>query len=154
MSIECTPPTLVSINSSPSPLSVKFCSTSVHRTVQNLGIYCIISWLMPVSYTRGITGRAVVGCPSIAYPQLGVYQLLSITSVCKTLFHMSATIRLEFKHNISNLVPVSYTRGIAGRAVVGCLSNAHPQLWCPSTPLHPLCLLSFVSWVPIDPFRS
>ena len=69
LSVKCTPPTLVSISTSSLFLSGKLCFTGVHRSVQNLGIYRIISRLMPVSYTRGIPGRAVVGCPSNAHPQ-------------------------------------------------------------------------------------
>ena len=39
LSVECTPPTLVSISSSPSPLSAKLCSMSVHRSVQELDYF-------------------------------------------------------------------------------------------------------------------
>ena len=95
LSVECTSPTLVSISSSPSPLSAKLCSMSVHRSVQKLEFYRIISRPRPISHSRGTLGRTVVGCPS----------------------------------------------------------NAHPQLWCLSTPLHHLCLLNFVPLVCIDLFK-
>ena len=96
LSVECTPPTLSSVYSSPSSLSGKLCSRSVYPSVKHL----------------------------------------------------------EFYHILSKLIPISYTRGIIGRAVVGCPSNAHLQLWCPSAPLHQLCLLNFDRGVCIQPFRG
>ena len=96
LSIKCTPPTLVSISSPPLSLSAKLCSICVHWSVQDLEIYHIISRPLPIAYSTGIIGRAVVCCPS----------------------------------------------------------NAHPQLWCLSAPLHRLCLLNFVPWECIDPFKS
>ena len=96
LSIECTPVTLVSIGSSPSPRSTKLCPMSVHRSVQELDFYCIFSRLMPISYAKSIIWRAVGLCPS----------------------------------------------------------NSHPQLWCLWALLHHLCLLHFVQWVSINPFKS
>ena len=95
LSVECTHPTLESLSSSPSPLSAKLCSMIVHRSDQELELYCILSWLQPISDTRDIIGRAVVGCPP----------------------------------------------------------NAHPQIWYLSAPFHHLCLLNFVPSVCIDPFK-
>ena len=54
LSVEWTPPTLVSISSSPSPLSAKLCPMSVHRSVQELELYRLFSRLMPTSYDRSI----------------------------------------------------------------------------------------------------
>ena len=68
LSIVCTPPTLVSITSSPSPLFSKFCSTSFHQSVQKLEFYHLITRLKPTSFARGILGRAVNLCPSNAHP--------------------------------------------------------------------------------------
>ena len=70
LSIKCTPPRLVPISSSPSPLSAKLCSMCVNRSVQDLEIYCIISRPVPISKAVGIFGRGVVGCPSSAHLQL------------------------------------------------------------------------------------
>ena len=95
LTVKCTPPPLVSISSSPSPLSVKLCLMSAHRSVQELEFYSLVSRLKPTSYTMGIFVRAVVGCTS----------------------------------------------------------NPHLQLWCLSAPLHHLCLLSFVLRVSIDLFN-
>ena len=57
LSVKCTPPTLVSFTSSPSPLSVKHCSMSVNQSVQELEFYRLI-------------GTLVAGCPSNLHPQL------------------------------------------------------------------------------------
>ena len=95
LSIECTPPSFVSVRSSPSPLSAKHCSMCVHRSVQDFKVYRIIS----------------------------------------------------------RPVPISKAGGTIGRAVVGCQSNAHHQVWCLSAPIRHLCLLNFVSCVSIDTFK-
>ena len=95
LSVKCTPSTLVSICSSPSPLFAKLCSMSVSRAVKDL----------------------------------------------------------EFSRIISSLLPIVYTWGKFGRAIVGCPSTAHRQLWCLSAPLHHLCLLSLVPWVCVNPFK-
>ena len=95
LSVKCTPSTLVSVNSPPSPLSAKLCSISVQWSVQKLAFYRIISRLKSISHSTGTLKRDVVCCPS----------------------------------------------------------NAHPQLWSLSTALHHLCLLNFVPWVCIHPFR-
>ena len=47
-------------------------------------------------------------------------------------------------------MPISHTRGILGRAVVGCPSNVHPQLWRLSAPLQNLCLLKFVPYLSVE----
>ena len=63
LSVECTPPTLVSIWSTPSPLCVKLCSMSVHRSILDLEFYHLIS--NPILHTRGILGsrsRLTVEC--------------------------------------------------------------------------------------------
>ena len=65
----------------------------------------------------------------------------------KTLFHVCASIRSSFRNLQSS---ISYTRGIFGRAVVGCSSNADRF---PSAPHYHLCLLNFVPRVCIDPFK-
>ena len=70
LSVKCTPPTLVLINSSPSPLSVKFCPMWVHRSVQDLEINRIFSRLMPISYATSILWRTISLCPSNAHIQL------------------------------------------------------------------------------------
>ena len=77
LSVECTPPTLVSITSSPSSLSAKLCPISVHRSVQEFEFNSKLSRVMPKSYTRGILGKAVLGFPSNEQPLLSC---LSITS--------------------------------------------------------------------------
>ena len=48
-----------------------------------------------------------------------------------------------FYCTIRRPVPISEAWGILGRAVVGCPSNAHLQVWYLSTPIHHLCLLTF-----------
>ena len=47
-SVKCTPPTLISINSSPSQLSAKLCSMNVHRFVHKLEFSCLIKRLTPI----------------------------------------------------------------------------------------------------------
>ena len=69
-----------------------------------------------------------------------VYHLLSITLSAK---HYSMSVHrsvhdLEFHQIISRLEPISEAGGILGRDVVGCPSNAHPQLWCLSAQFHHL----------------
>ena len=96
LSVECTLSTLVSTSSSPSPMSAKLCSMSVHRSVQELDFLRIVSRRRPILYTGGKLWRAWRLCPS----------------------------------------------------------NAHPQIWCLSAPVHHLSLLNFVPWVCIDPFKS
>ena len=67
LSVKCTPSSLVSTTSSPSLPSAKLCSMRMHRSVQDLEIYRIISRPVPISYNRGILGTAVVSCPSNAH---------------------------------------------------------------------------------------
>ena len=81
------------------------------------------------------------------------FGLLSITSVCKTFFYECVSICSWVRILPRNQQAcVSETGGIIGRAVVGCRSNAHTQVWCPSAPLYHPCLINFVPWVCIDPF--
>ena len=91
LSVECTPPNLVSISSSPSPLSAKVWSKCVHRSVQNLIIYSIISRLVPISCRRGIFWRDVVGCPSNAHLQLW-YLSAPLNHICLLKFVPSVSI--------------------------------------------------------------
>ena len=70
LSVDCTPPSLVSLRSSPSPLSAKLCSMSVLRSVEEFDFCGILRRLIPIAYTRSIFGRAVVSCPSNVLPQL------------------------------------------------------------------------------------
>ena len=149
MSVECTPQTLVSMSSSPSPLSDKLCPTSVHRSLQEFEFYSIVNMLKSISYTIGIFGRAVVGCPSNAHLKV---RCLS-AKLCPMCVHRSVQ-ELEFYCIFSRLMPISYARGILWRAVGLCPSNAHHQVWCLSAPFHHLCLLNFVPCVCIDPFKS
>ena len=95
LSIEGTPSDLIFISSFKSLLTAKPFSINVRQSVQGLGLYRIIIRLKSKSYTRGKLGRAVVGCPS----------------------------------------------------------NAHPQLRCLFASLHHLCLLNFVPWVRVYPFK-
>ena len=109
LSIECTPPTLESMSSTPwllsanfvppsnarahrqlwclwAPLhhlSAKLCPMSVHWFIQELELYCIISRLMPISDARDIfleCHRSLsVKC---IRPPPQLFNLLSISSVC------------------------------------------------------------------------
>ena len=147
----------VSISYSPSRLSAKHCFMSVYWYLQHLEFYRIISRLMPISYARGILGRAVVACPSNAHPQLWCISapfhhlclLHFVPWVCINPFRS-----LHFTTITSRPMSISYSWGIIGNAVVGCPSNAHPQVWRLSAPLHHLCLVNLVPWVCVDPFRS
>ena len=65
--------------------AANFCSMCVHRSIQNLEIYNIISGPVNISEARCILGRAIVGSPSNAHlggSKFGVYQFPSITFVC------------------------------------------------------------------------
>ena len=70
LSVECTPPNMVCTTSSSLLMSAKLCSMIVHRSVHYLEIYRIISSPGSISYTRGIIGSAVVGCPSNPHLQV------------------------------------------------------------------------------------
>ena len=155
LSVERTPPRLVSVSSSPSPLSPKLCSTCVLRTVKDWVIYRIISRPVTISYTRGIIGRAIVGCPSNSHLQVWCLSAPPHHICLLSLFHVCPSIRsnLEIYSIISRPVPISHTRGILWRAVVGCPSNVHHQIWCLSASLYHLCLLNFVPSVCIDPLN-
>ena len=48
---------------------------------------------------------------------------------------------LEFYNQHSSLMPISFTRGILGWALVGC---PHPQFWCRFAPLNQISLLNFI----------
>ena len=143
MSVKCKPPILVTISSSPSPLSGKFRSMSVHRSVKKLEFYRTFSRLLPISYTRGILGRALGLCPCNAHchcwslsvkctPPTLVSNSFSLSPLCDKLCSMNVhqfAQKLEFYRTISRLVPISSARGILGRTVGLCSSNTHPQLW-------------------------
>ena len=147
MSVERTPPTLVTISSTPSPLSAKLCPMFVKRSVQELEFYSLVSRLRPISYIIGIYWQG----PSRLFVECTPSTLVSLTSfpspmsakLCPMSVHRSVQ-ELEFYSLVSRLRPISYTISTFGRAVVGCPSNAHPQLWCLSAPVHHLCLESFV----------
>ena len=142
LSVECTPPALVSISST---LSAKLFPMSVHRSVQELEFYSLVSRLKPISYTY--LGGPYSAVRRTHTPNIGVYQLLSITSVCKATSNECPSIRSRVKifySLVSRLKPITYTMDIFRRAVVGRPSNAHLQLWCLSAPLHLLCLLNFI----------
>ena len=147
MSVECTPPSLASISSSPSPLPLKLCPMSVHRSVQKLEFYCIISRLMPISYARSILWRAVKSLSVECTPPTLVFISFSPSYLsvylCRMCVHQSLQ-ELKFYSLVTRLKPISYTMCIIGRAVDLRPSDAHPQLWCLSAPLHYLCLLNFV----------
>ena len=145
MSVECTPPTLLSTSSSRSPLSAKLCSTCVHRSVQDLKIYRIICRPVPISYTKGIIERAVACCLSYAHLQVWCLPAL-LHHLCLQTFVPCVCIDplikdLVIYRLISRPVPISYTRD---RAVAGSPSNAHLQVWCQPARLHHLCLVTFV----------
>ena len=141
----------MSICSSPSPLSAKYCSMSVLPLLQKLEFYRIISRTVPILHSRGTFWRAVVGRPSNAHLQLWC--------LCAPLHHLClmsvrpSLQKLEFYRIISRPVPngILHNRGTFWRAVVCRPSNAHNQLWCLSPPLHHLCLLNFVPWVCVHP---
>ena len=73
--------------------------------------------------------------------------------LCSMSVHQSIQ-ELEFYRIISRLNPISYAREILERAIVDCLSNTHPHIWCLSAPLQHLCLQTFLPWVCIDPYKS
>ena len=137
LSIECTPPSLVSISSSPLPLSAKLCSMSVHRSVQELEIYCIISRPVPISVAGSIIGRAVVGCPSNVHSQDWCVSASSPSPLFAKLCFMSVHRSVE-DLEIYRIIGRPVAGGIFGRAVVGCPSNAHLQVWCLSACLNHL----------------
>ena len=153
--VEWTPPTLVSISYSPSPLSVTLCSMSVHRSVQDLEFYGLISRLMPILNTRGILGRVVVSCPSNAQTQLRCLSaphhnlcLLNFVALgCIDPF--KSFIFLHTQQASAHIIHKRHTWEGLSRLSVECT----PQLWCLSAPLQHLCLLKFVPWVCIDPFE-
>ena len=158
LSVECTPPTLVSMHSSPSPLSAKLCPMRVHRSVQELEFYCIVSSLAEahiIHYRHIWEGRSRL---SVEWTPRSLVSMSSYASplsakLCSMCVHRSVE-ELEFYCIVSRLMPISYAGSILSRAVGLCPSNAHPQLWCLWAPLHHLCLLSFVPRVSIDPFKS
>ena len=156
MSVECTPPSLVSTTSFPSLLCVKLCSKSVHRSVNDLVIYRIITRPKIISYTRGIFGRAVVGCPSNEHLQVWCLSA-PLHDLCLLNFASCVCIDtlkyLVIYSIISRPVPISEAGVIPWRAVVGCPLNAHLKVWCLPPPLHHFCLLKFVPCVSIDPFK-
>ena len=154
LSVECTPPTLGTISSSPSRLSAKLCSMCVHRSVQDLEIHSIISRPVPLRWRHNWEGcsRLSVECTPPSLVSISSSPSSLSAKLCSMCVHRSDQ-DLEIYSIISSPVPISYTRGIVVRAVVGCPSNAHLHAWCLSPPLHHLCLLNFVPCVCIDPFK-
>ena len=147
LSVECTPQSLVSTIFSPSPLSAKRCSMSVHRSVQDLKIYRIFSMPMPISYTRGIYWEGCSGLSVERTPPSLEFTTSSPSRLSVKLRSMSVNRSaqdLEIYRIISRPVNIPEAGGILGRAVVGCPSNSHLQVWCLPPPLHHLCLLNFV----------
>ena len=100
---------------------------SVHRQVQKLEFYRIISRPRPISH----------GCPSNAHLELWSLSTPLSAKLCSMSMHRSDQM-LEFYRIISRLMSIIHSRGTLWRAVVYCLSNAHLQLWSLSAPLQPL----------------
>ena len=97
------------------PLSAKVCSMSVNTSVQDLEIYGIISRPVPMSYTRGIIRRDIVGCPSNVHPQVWCLSASSLSAKLSSMcVHRSVQV-LEIYSIISRLVPISEAGGIIGR---------------------------------------
>ena len=136
-------------------LSIKLCSMCVHRSAQDLEICCIISRTVPIAEAGGIIGRAVIGCPSKANRQVWYLSAL-LNNLCLLNFVPFLSIDpfkiLKVYCIISRPVLISKAVGILLRAIVGCPSNAHLQVWYLSAPLHHRRLLNFVPCVSIDPF--
>ena len=152
LSVEYTPPTLVSTSSSLSPLSAKVCSMSVHQSVHGLQFYLVISWQM--HFTWGIVGWAVDLCPSNAHLQLWCLPAPHYPLCLLKFFHDCASIRSRFR-----ILPLNYQTNawiymlhLRHRAIDLFQSNASWQLLCLLVPHHPLCLLNFVPWACINPF--
>ena len=153
LSVECTPPSLVSITSSPSPLSAKLCSMCVHRSVQDLKN--LQHNQLASAHTIHRRQRSE-GCSrmSVAYTPPSLESISSSPSPvsgnhCSMCVHRSVQ-ELEVYRIFRRPVPIPEARGIFGRAVVGCPSNPHLKVWCLSAPLHHLCLLNFVPCASID----
>ena len=99
LSVECTPPSLVSTSSSQSPLSAKLCSMRVHRSVQDLEINSIISRPVPYQKLEAYLGGLQSVVSQMHTARLGIYQLLSITSICLiSMSHVCASIRSKFRN--------------------------------------------------------
>ena len=147
----------MSISYSSSPLSVKLCPMSVHQSVKELEFYSLVSRRNThiIHYKHIWEGCS---CLSVKYTPPTLVSISSSPSplpvkLCSMSIHQSVQ-ELEFYSLVSRLKPTSYTIiGIFGRAVVGCPSDAHLQLWCLSAPAHHLCLLTFVPCASIDPFK-
>ena len=146
---------LVSISSSPSPLSVKLCPMCVHQSVQELEFYSLVRRLMPISYTTGIfrSSRLSFKCTPSSLVSISSSPSYLSANLCPMCVHRSVQ-ELEFYWIISRLMHISYARGILSRAADLCQSNAHLQVWFLSAPLHQTCLFKFVPCVCIDPFKS
>ena len=126
---------------------------SVHRSVQDLEICCIISWSWRHNW------KAVVGCPLNAHRQVWCvstplhHRCLLNFVPCVCIDPTLSNQDLEIYRIISRQVHISEAEGILGRALVGLLSTAHLQIWSLSAPLHHLCMLNFVPCMCIDPFK-
>ena len=146
----------MSISSSPLSLSAKPCFISVHRSVKDLVIYSIISRPVPNikiwRHTWEDCSRLSIECTPLSL----VYTSSSPSLLSAKLFSMSAhrsVQDLEIYRITTRAVPISYTRGKLGRAVVGCPLNSHLQVWCVPAPLNHLCQLNFVPCLCIDLFK-
>ena len=142
---------LASISSSHSPLSAKLYSICVYRSVQKFRR--IISSPVPISYNRGILGRAVVGCPSYAHLQVWCLSA-PLNHIClQTLFHVSLSIPSRFcqqnQQACAHIRNRRHTLEGCSRLFVECT----PPSWCLSALFHHLCLLNFFPCVCIDPFK-
>ena len=147
MSIKFTPPTLASICSTPSDLSAKLHSMSVHQSVQELEFYRILSRLIPISYTRGVYTWGMGGGCSWMFVECTPPTLVSICSSPPNLSakHYSMSVDRfvqELVHTQQAIAHIIHQR-LTWWAVIGCPSNVHPQRWCLSAPLHQTCLLNF-----------
>ena len=154
LSVECTTPTLVSICSFSSPLSAKFCSMSVHQSVKGLEFYRITGRLTH-KQRHNWQGHSRLSVQNTSPTLVSTCSSPSALSakLCSMRVYRSIQ-EFEFYCLLRRLMPKSYTRGIVGITLVGCPSNAHLEIWCQPAPLHHLCLLNFVPWVCIDPFKS
>ena len=123
LSVECTPPHLVSISSSASPPSATLRSISEHRSGLEFDFYHILCGLIPILYTSGTIRRAVVGYPSSVSP------CPMSAKLCFMSVHQSVQ-DLEFYSIFSRIMPILHASGILRRAIVGCPSNAQNKHWC------------------------
>ena len=133
----------MSINSSPPSLSVRYCSISAHQSVQKLENYRLISRLKPKLHSRSNLGRPLLIIRRMHTPNFGLYQFLSISSVCNTLFHDCESIRSEVRnlpHNWQTKNHITHNWEGCCRLSVECTPPTLVSIY--SSPS--LCLLNFV----------